>query len=525
MTLPPGYSWPVYLTGTKGDDTWQLGKPSTTTYLMGLAGNNTLDLGAIKRSDCAISPDGQGHVVVNIAGSPGLDAYYVLDHVGRIVFDNGKDSLQLESLYGDLFAPIPAMESASYGAPLGPYLYIKYSEAIYAGSGQIQLRGTDGSSQSFDVANPQQVQVLGDSIRLNVAGGLHANTNYDIELARGVVSDLAGHLNEAPNTHLQVSTALAANQAAQGNILIGGTAFEGQTLSAHLDVSDADGLGTDFVWQVDGGPAIHTSTPDLQIKLTHAMAGHAVQVGVSYVDQHGYREGFSGASAVVGGVFTADGKGNAIAAGNGNDILIGGPGNDLLIPYFGDDQVDGGPGLDTVSLGNTRDLYDIVVQNGVITTHDRVGYEGTDVLRNVERIDFFTSSLAFDIDGNGGEAYRLYHAAFDREPDLVGLGYWITRLDRGASLTAVAQAFSTSAEWQTVYGSAHNNQELVASLYQHVLHRAGDAGGISYWSQLLDSHQASLAQVLIGFSESAESKAATAPLVANGIPYISAYWF
>ena len=36
-----------------------------------------------------------------------------------------------------------------------------------------------------------------------------------------------------------------------------------------------------------------------------------------------------------------------------------------------------------------------------------------------------TKPLALDINGTAGQVYRLYQAAFDRKPDLVGLGYWI----------------------------------------------------------------------------------------------------
>ena len=37
---------------------------------------------------------------------------------------------------------------------------------------------------------------------------------------------------------------------------------------------------------------------------------------------------------------------------------------------------------------------------------------------NVERLDFSDAHLAFDVDGNAGQIYRLYKAAFARTPDL-----------------------------------------------------------------------------------------------------------
>jgi serralysin len=41
--------------------------------------------------------------------------------------------------------------------------------------------------------------------------------------------------------------------------------------------------------------------------------------------------------------------------------------------------------------------------------------------------------VAIDIDGTAGQLYRLYSAALGREPDEVGMGYWISRMDNGTS--------------------------------------------------------------------------------------------
>ena len=49
-----------------------------------------------------------------------------------------------------------------------------------------------------------------------------------------------------------------------------------------------------------------------------------------------------------------------------------------------------------------------------------------------ERLTFSDANIALDIDGNAGQAHRIYKAAFDRAPDLGGLGFWINTLDNGA---------------------------------------------------------------------------------------------
>jgi len=85
---------------------------------------------------------------------------------------------------------------------------------------------------------------------------------------------------------------------------------------------------------------------------------------------------------------------------------------------------------------------------GFIAT-DITGHDGTIQLHEVERILFPDSAIALDIDGAAGEAYRIYKAAFDRAPDLEGLGYWINATDKGAGVTGVAGGFIGSVEFQS----------------------------------------------------------------------------
>jgi hypothetical protein len=70
--------------------------------------------------------------------------------------------------------------------------------------------------------------------------------------------------------------------------------------------------------------------------------------------------------------------------------------------------------------------------------------------------------------GNGGKAYRLYQAAFDRVPDLEGLGYWIDQVDKGEPLWNLAHGFITSEEFKLKYGENPTNEEYIQALYQNV---------------------------------------------------------
>ncbi len=86
--------------------------------------------------------------------------------------------------------------------------------------------------------------------------------------------------------------------------------------------------------------------------------------------------------------------GSTLHGDEGNDILNGGSGVDTLNGGAGDDTIngggendviDGGDGTDTAVYSGIRAAYTITTTNGVTTIS---GLEGTDTLRNVERIQF-----------------------------------------------------------------------------------------------------------------------------------------
>ena len=181
--------------------------------------------------------------------------------------------------------------------------------------------------------------------------------------------------------------------------------------------------------------------------------------------------------------------------------------------------IDAGAGIDTVVYAGARTNYTISYNNDSAHSYAVFGGGNGDTLVNVERLAFGDSKVALDVNGDGGMAYRLYQAAFDRAPDAGGLGYWINTLDHGASLQAVAQSFMDSPEFQTKYGALANNQ-FVNQLYLNVLHRNADAGGQSYWTGHLDAHDLTRADVLAYFSESTENQAALIGTIQNGMVYV-----
>ncbi len=193
--------------------------------------------------------------------------------------------------------------------------------------------------------------------------------------------------------------------------------------------------------------------------------------------------------------------------------------NDVITQNAASNSIDGGAGRDKVVYAKTAAGYQVTMKDGVATVRDLSGADGTDTLVNVERVQFGDTAVALDIGGTAGQAYRIYQAAFARTPDLPGLGYWLAMMDNGQSLGSVASGFVTSKEFRDVYGASPSNREIVEKFYLNVLQRPGEKAGVDYWTEVLDKHQATLADVLAGFSESGENQAALVGVMANGVAY------
>ena len=232
-------------------------------------------------------------------------------------------------------------------------------------------------------------------------------------------------------------------------------------------------------------------TVELASGLMKDASGNSFVSGGSYV--------FSTASAAIGKTLTYS---------TGKDVVTG---------TTGSDTIDAGAGVDTVIYSGTKSAYTITNNTTSVTVSS--GVDGLDTLKNVERLKFSDVTVALDIDGTGGQCYRIYKAAFARTPDSPGLGYWISVMDGGESLKAAAGGFIGSDEFKSVYGTNPTNEALVTKFYTNVLGRAPDADGAAYWTGVLNNKLDSVANVLANLSESAENKASLVSVIGNGFEY------
>jgi hypothetical protein len=145
------------------------------------------------------------------------------------------------------------------------------------------------------------------------------------------------------------------------------------------------------------------------------------------------------------------------------------------------------------------------------------GPEGTDILHSIEAVRFADGTTYFGRDSFGAGVHRLYLATLGRAADAPGLGAWSAALEAGAiSMNVAAAGFAGSAEFEQRYGTPDAGG-LVTLMYQNVLGRAPDEAGLNYWAGGLYNGTLTRPDVVLGFSESNEFRAKTAPALINGL--------
>lgn len=201
-----------------------------------------------------------------------------------------------------------------------------------------------------------------------------------------------------------------------------------------------------------------------------------------------------------------------------DDFIEGTVGNNQYVSSPGNDTFNGNGGFDTVRYNGYAAGYRIASTDAGIMVEHAAGTDGRDALINVSRISFVDRTIDFGDLTDAAKVYRLYDAAFDRAPDETGLGFWINVMQQGVSLHAVASGFVASPEFTAKYSQA-SNSEVVAMLYQNILERVPDTGGLAFWTTVLNNG-GDLASIVEAFGESPEHQAMLVGQISDGVTYI-----
>lgn len=188
---------------------------------------------------------------------------------------------------------------------------------------------------------------------------------------------------------------------------------------------------------------------------------------------------------------------------------------------FGDDGSAAGPGHMVTIVGMDDNLAggSFIVQNSWGTGWGDNGY-GTIAYKQFDEThsgmydsggNFIWPDLMglYVIDGFGGKNFKYtdervtmakeYASLLGRPAEIAGLDWWADSVHSGATTKiALADLLINSAEGSLVYGK-ETNVQFVESMYENILGRQADSGGLAWWTTQLDTGitRGTLANVLM----------------------------
>ncbi|MDM5181265.1 DUF4214 domain-containing protein [Massilia sp. DJPM01] len=165
----------------------------------------------------------------------------------------------------------------------------------------------------------------------------------------------------------------------------------------------------------------------------------------------------------------------------------------------GDDDIDGGAGIDMAYYVGPRANYDVTRIAAGYVVSDHAGDEGYDLLTNIETLHFSNGSVSLDYeavvqalyvgyfgraaDYNGMQSFQGQLAALGAPRDMSALAAAYTK---DAGLHALIDSFAGSAESAALYPG--DTAAFVKGIFQNVFGRAPAAAGLGFWTDAID-HQ------------------------------------
>lgn len=180
---------------------------------------------------------------------------------------------------------------------------------------------------------------------------------------------------------------------------------------------------------------------------------------------------------------------------NKSEIIDGGTGKDVLTGLGGDDTLNGNENTDSALYSNNSAEYDKHKKpDGTWTlTHQNGGLDGTDTLKNIERVTFSDIALALDLNENAGTTAKTLGAVFGKESvankTFVGIG--LNFLDSGMSTEALMQFAINAALGE----NATDHNAVVDLLYENVVGIAPSPTDKTHFVGLLDSGVHTIASI------------------------------
>ncbi|WP_166454860.1 Ig-like domain-containing protein [Duganella aquatilis] len=361
-------------------------------------------------------------------------------------------------------------------------------------------------------------------VSLPVGVGFEASGPASLLSGTMALTDLIGRIDD----HTAAGQATRVAMEAQAQEFLAGLAPNVLLQHATLAMSGASGAtgtviidGSDIVAAggASGGPQ-HAATPDNTASAL-VIDTHALPQGIGLQLDNVQFAAIMGAATITGGAganfFIGDGEAQrfVLTTGSDNDTLYGNGGDDVLITAAGNDYLNGGDGNDQMAGGGGNDTLvggagNDVLQGGrsdsgqwqfylkggqVIGIHQTAmaGASGSETVTAAElnhgfqALEFATTDVA-----RLETLSLLYHAAFDRAPDLEGLSNWAVHGTLTNQQLAVGFLLST----ESLQGlMTLNNHDYVARLLTDTLGKAPDEAALTpYLARLAAASDSTLAR-------------------------------
>ncbi|WP_213287304.1 choice-of-anchor I family protein [Bradyrhizobium sp. sGM-13] len=156
----------------------------------GVAGDVAVFTGA--RSNYTVTVQG-GSFVISDNRTGSSDGNDTVTNVERFEFaDRTLTAAELTDATGPtLTAATPADNATAVAA--GNNIVLTFDEAVMAGTGNIVISNGAGDTRTIAINDASQVTISGNTVTINPTTDLAAGSTYDVTLASGVITDVAGN--------------------------------------------------------------------------------------------------------------------------------------------------------------------------------------------------------------------------------------------------------------------------------------------------------------------------------------------
>ena len=183
---------------------------------------------------------------------------------------------------------------------------------------------------------------------------------------------------------------------------------------------------------------------------------------------------------------TTGGGSDEIRPGPGSDTVSAGGGDDRIIVnrFEGDKRIDGGTGIDILSIDRSIGSISGRLEDGKIVIYDAKG--GSLSAANVNIYEF--ADALYVQAGTQPEAVVawMYKTWLGHTPDAKGMQYWLDQVAAGRPLADMERGFANAIKTTSLYTDT-SDEEFLDGLYARAFDPATDLPERSFWLQQLQT--------------------------------------